>query len=408
MGVGVGLGVSPVFGMGRAVSQFFVNALGVAVPSATPTYTGASSGRFVPDEEGIFVAQAGLVNALGQAIPPVAGGNIAAGPALIAGGSNEALMFSAARTNKVTARKRNPTDTTNVSVNGGSVTVVDSSAALAAAGLGTICNTGKVYSFTSDGTLRDCTFAATAGNTNIHSVSAYVRVVSGSGGRVRLSGVGETLFTNTSFQRVTFTGTALTTSACVVRAEANSTVEIILPGLFEANSAPYYPVVDATDGLNAVTLAASDLSYPVASIPPLGLANGFQFRARFTPRALPGTDQWLWSVSSVGGLYIKGADNKLYFKFGASEVGTASALVRDTTYRVGCKLTIDDGFISLNGTTATNAAMSHGSWAGSPMAIGEKGDNSQYLTGEFNKNAENKFFEFRDTADANWFSNGSF
>ena len=61
----MGFGWKFMFGLANKIGgdavRFYLSSLGITTPLATPTYTGASSGRYVPDEEGIFVAQAGLV-----------------------------------------------------------------------------------------------------------------------------------------------------------------------------------------------------------------------------------------------------------------------------------------------------------------------------------------------------------
>lgn len=96
------------------------------------------------------------------------------------GGNALGLMIEGAITNKSTNYNANPTSTTGFTTSGdanGVLSVVDDSAALAAAGLDLICTSGKVYkadnsagsgSFT-------VTFPGTVGNTNKHSASLYVR-----------------------------------------------------------------------------------------------------------------------------------------------------------------------------------------------------------------------------------------
>lgn len=430
-----GFGFDFGFGYGRSSSgvNWYIDSLGIASPSSVPTYTGAVSGRYVPDEEGIFVAQAGLVNALNQAIPPVAGGNIAAGPTLVSGGVNEALMLSAARTNKVTCRKRNPSASLSlaiggtvtgdgISITGGTagqstLTVVDDTAALTALGLQTIVSNGKVYKANNEGAsaFMAVNISGQCGNTNTHSYVIYARESTvNANNLVRMIGTGGqsniTVINSSTWTKLVVNGfTPLNAdNTLAIRVQQGYSVYFILPGLHESISAPYYPVVDATDGLNAITMAASDLSYPRASVPPLSLADGFQFRARITPRALPTTDNWLWSDNGTNGLYIKGTDSKVYLKIGANEIGTGAALTNNVMVRIGCKITPSGGFVSLNGTTATSASVGMPTWGGTALCIGEKGDNSQYYTGEFNKSAESRFLEFRDSADANWYADNTF
>jgi len=90
-----------------------------------------------------------------------------------------------ARTNKCTCRKANPVDTTNIEKYGDAaavLSVVDDTAALAAAGLSGVCTSGKVYD--ADNTLGTTdswfSFNGYTGNTNTHSGSVFARLASGS------------------------------------------------------------------------------------------------------------------------------------------------------------------------------------------------------------------------------------
>lgn len=101
------------------------------------------------------------------------------------------VLNEAASTNKCTNFNANPTDLTNVTKGGdaaATLTVVDDSAALAAAGLDQVCSSGKVYKLDNSAGSSDATAqpAGQTGNTNQHTVSAFWR---GSGtGIIRLAG----------------------------------------------------------------------------------------------------------------------------------------------------------------------------------------------------------------------------
>jgi len=90
------------------------------------------------------------------------------------------VMVQPAYTNKCTCRKKNPTDTTNISKSGDAaavLSVVDDTAALAAAGLSSICTSGKVYKLdNSAGTTNaNVEILGSTGNTNPHSASLFAR-----------------------------------------------------------------------------------------------------------------------------------------------------------------------------------------------------------------------------------------
>lgn len=94
------------------------------------------------------------------------------------------LLLEGQLTNKVTCRKHNPTDTGNLILSGdaaATLSVVDDAAALAAAGLGALCTNALVYRLDNSAGVSQAAAIAVgaAGNTNPHSVGAWVR---GTGG----------------------------------------------------------------------------------------------------------------------------------------------------------------------------------------------------------------------------------
>lgn len=111
------------------------------------------------------------------------------------------------RTNKCTNFNINPTGTTNMTVTGGTLELVDDSTELANAGLDKICTNGKVYKATGVGATAVVTFTGQFGNTNAHSYSIWAR---GEGtsttGQLRRSGSGSPLLSinsGTGYQRYT-------------------------------------------------------------------------------------------------------------------------------------------------------------------------------------------------------------
>jgi hypothetical protein len=171
-------------------------------------------------------------------------------------------------TNKATNHNANPTDLTNVTftnaANGlATCTVVDDSAALAAAGLSEVCSTGKVYRL--DNTLGAnaafVLFSGGAGNTNTHVVSAFIR---GGTGDVRPSSAAGLAFAaSAGYVRrdsgPVVPGGAGTTSRISVN--AGQDVYFIL-NQYEENTIATSPIVIA--GATA-TRNLDNLSYPFAS-----------------------------------------------------------------------------------------------------------------------------------------------
>jgi hypothetical protein len=94
--------------------------------------------------------------------------------------TDKGLLVEEARTNKSTNFSANPSDLTNINRSGAAaatLSVVDDTAALAAAGLQNICTSGKVYKLDNSAGVTDA-FATTNGvngNTNNCTVSAYAR-----------------------------------------------------------------------------------------------------------------------------------------------------------------------------------------------------------------------------------------
>ena len=98
------------------------------------------------------------------------------------------MLIEPAMTNKVTARKSNPTDTTGVTGAGGAtVTRVLDTAALTEGGYQGICTTFYDYelSIPQNGTI---SMAGAVANLNKHSVSLDMRLVSGIGVQLGLTG----------------------------------------------------------------------------------------------------------------------------------------------------------------------------------------------------------------------------
>jgi hypothetical protein len=205
-----------------------------------------------------------------------------------------------ARTNKVTCRKFNPVDTTNFVPFDETitVTVVDDVAAIASAGLQGVCTTGKVYELTSV-TSQIVNISGPTGNTNQHSYSAYIRVVSGGGGGyVALSGAGggvgpSEMITSSAYTKA-ISSIAAPSSTAVMRiyCSVGTTLRVILPQLEEGAFATP-PIFDPlNDSLTSITRAATNLTLPTAGVLPV---NDFGQLLEWIPGAT-GQTGVLWST----------------------------------------------------------------------------------------------------------------
>lgn len=121
--------------------------------------------------------------------------------------TNRGLQTRQTKTNKCTNYNANPTDLTNFNALAGDpagvLTVVDDSAALAAAGLSGICTSGKVFKLdnSAGSSIVVATIGGFTGNTNPHTVSVWSRVTGGTG-RVEMSGnIGRITYSNAAYER---------------------------------------------------------------------------------------------------------------------------------------------------------------------------------------------------------------
>lgn len=154
--------------------------------------------------------------------------------------TDQGLLVEISRTNKSTNYNANPTDFTNMADSGaaGAVfSVVDDSAEIAAAGLGNVCTTGNIFKIDNSGGAGDAWLGSTAtvGNTNSHSLSAYIR---GGTGKITIGSAGSPLafaasagYTKIKNENVS---PALTSDAMLVHADPGEIVYFTLNQLEEA------------------------------------------------------------------------------------------------------------------------------------------------------------------------------
>ncbi|MCW1840615.1 hypothetical protein [Prosthecomicrobium hirschii] len=158
------------------------------------------------------------------------------------GGAAELLLEGPA-TNKITARKHNPLDTSNLTKTGDAaavLSVVDDSAALAAAGLSAICTAGTVYRLdnSAGSGAAWAKVSGAVGNTNAHSFGVYARRTGAAASVFLTGGTGSAAVAGSAYA---WTGSANVTPAGTgvvleIGANAGSVVHFILPQLVEAVS----------------------------------------------------------------------------------------------------------------------------------------------------------------------------
>jgi hypothetical protein len=159
--------------------------------------------------------------------------------------------------NKCTNYSANPTDLTNVTLGGdpaATLTVVDDTAALAAAGLSGICTSGKVYKLdnSAGATTATATISGNPGNTNAHRTNAYIRGGTGTiGGQTSV--LRGAFAAASDYTRRAYTWTPDTaTRPAGISADAGQTIYFILNMLVEASySGPVIPVAGTAATRNA-------------------------------------------------------------------------------------------------------------------------------------------------------------
>lgn len=182
------------------------------------------------------------------------------------------LVLENAATNKVTCRKHNPTDTSNLSKGGdaaSTLTVVDDVAALTAAGLSQLCTNGKVYRLDNGAgsSVAWVVCSGATGNTNPHMLSVWIRGGSGilrtgytlpSDGAYNASAIYRR---KTASQAALSSGTLNSTDVLRIYADAGQVIYFILPELVEG---AFLGSVIPGDTLAAVTRVADNFRHSVA------------------------------------------------------------------------------------------------------------------------------------------------
>ncbi len=259
-----------------------------------------------------------------------------------ADGNALGLLREPQGTNKCTNYNANPTDLTGVTKGGeaaATLTLVDDSAELAAAGLDGICSNGSVYKLDNSAGATAAYAVNTAGqpgNTNAHSMTAYVR---GGTGVIGLNlATSWTSFTASEAYRRVYSlnkTSAETNRYFYIQADAGQTVYFILNQLEEssfptsvipiaganATRAAEIPIISADLGLNAeegTFVVEAQVIGPAGLTAIYGLQNstgseGISVYANATPAILSvvdagGVSQALINAGNVvAGAYFKHA-----------------------------------------------------------------------------------------------------
>lgn len=270
-----------------------------------------------------------------------------------------------ARTNKVTARKFNPVDTTNITKGGDAaavLSVVDDTAALTAAGLIGICTGGKVYKLdNSVGTaVSFANIGGTAGNTNVHLFMAFVR---GGTGRIMdgnwYPNGGSAFLADTAYRLVSHTGSAFNSSSTLlIKADIGQIVYFILPQLEEGAFATPPIFNPASDALTRITRAATVLRAPFTLGP--------QVQLKITPAATANTCVLL--DDGTNKLSYNGTN--LIFTNGTTTMSAAATLTAGTTYTIGLKGLAGDWALSVNGVDIDTDTGALVTWAQADVRMG--------------------------------------
>lgn len=245
------------------------------------------------------------------------------------------------RTNKVTCRKSDPVDTSGLTKGGDAaaiLSVVDDTAALTAAGLIGICNSGKVYKLDNSlGVLSSVVdFSGATGNTNNHSIKIIAKT-NGTECKIRTNfAEGIVSFTNTTYaviksENIVIGGTG---RLFTLQASAGAIVYFILPDLQEGSfcTSSICKASDGSDPLTALTRSATVASFPTAGKIPV---NNFAIRMIVVPRASGQNGTFLFgtfvgSTSYSFSYYIQ-SSNITFRKTVNSVATTVTAPITHTT-----------------------------------------------------------------------------
>ena len=306
--------------------------------------------------------------------------------------TNIGFILEPQRTNKCTNYNANPdVGLTGLTLNdlgsGATLTRVDKSAELAAAGLSNICTDGNVFKLVSGTAGAQVLFGGTTGNTNKHSLFAYVMVESGSTIQINMSGGGGAVTsTSTSLVKLESPNLTppLTTSFMVVQAAgAGQTVYFILDQMEEGANVTSSIITEGS----ATTRNADQLSYPTTNIPTNDCVLSFDW----TPTAAAQGTVVLWGSGSSSAnfftIFHDGANIIIRRRLSSLNNDSTKALAytADTTYKIKAR---QDSILGLDvwieDVKGSNNANTTDSIYGVAQYVGSHYDGSLPQTGGIN------------------------
>lgn len=307
--------------------------------------------------------------------------------------TEDGFILEPQRTNKCTNYNANPdVGLTNLAKSGdaaATMTRVDDSTELAAAGLDAICSDGNVVKLDNSGgsTNGIISIGGLTGNVNAHSMSIWARVSTGTGQFVFVGEGSTTNFTNTSYVKLEHINKTPSGAGnqLQIKATAGSVVYFILNQL-EEGAFPTSEII--TEG-SATTRNADVLSYPTTNIP----VNDCVLSFDWTPSAAgqgfvnlvhtrQSADNYLQIFMNAGNTSINATKRVSATTYNASHPVTYSA---NTTYSVKCRLSSTSGIdIWMDDSKGTGNANTANAVLGSAIGIGSSDTGTSPQTGGIN------------------------
>lgn len=287
------------------------------------------------------------------------------------------------------------------------LSVVDDTAALAAAGLQNICSSGKVYKLDNSAAVAFAVVvvAGVAGNTNNHSFSIFTKCAANSGNTfIRFSTTTASsaiVPISTTYQLVKGESkAAVATDSVSIRINQGETVYFTLPQLEEL---PFATSPIITAGATA-TRAAAILAEPIANLRSNSIAGGIDW----TPTMAASTVRWLWGAykdaSNYFGILRDGAAGTVIFRKRIAGVNYDAsytiAVTPGTTYKVGWRLGAAGVDIFINGVKGTGNANTTDAAVPTAWQLGADGNSANQGTPQL----KNLRIYWEDASDAKMIS----
>jgi hypothetical protein len=294
--------------------------------------------------------------------------------------TDRGLLIEGARTNQLSLINADPVDAAGlVPYGGATVSVVDRSALIAAAGLAQVCPAGRVFRVVTTGNDQGVSIGTATTGTMTTSASAWVAVESGSAAGVCLEGYGPVAATSSAaLTRVSANGVVpgASTRMRVGSQGGPSTFVFILPQL-ETGASVSSPIVTA----GAAATRGSD----VAVLSELALGPPYTVICAFEPDAaawVAGTGQYVLSLSDSGDvsrvIMLRASAttvNLEVYNAGGRICLVTHTVVPGQVNRIAVRVAVDDMRSAINGVLGSHDT------AGSPEAVSLLGVGCRALNG---------------------------